>query len=200
MATLKDDTKLEVLHDHYKETFSHIEDFRKLRDQLLALIFITITLMLFQVFSPMEAGNAIGQFVVNSLDIQGSIDISFLGSVIWFSLLAFVVRYFQTVVHIERQYDYVHSLEELLSQYYDGNAFTREGKSYLRGYPLFSNWASALYTIIFPGLMFIIVVAKIGNEFYLANHIPVLLVFNSLIALFILVSIVLYLILLFFRK
>lgn len=200
MTAPTNDTKLEVLNDHYKETYNNLQEFRKLRERLMAFIIATIALMSFQVFSPTQAGNAIGQFVASQLDLQSSIDTSFLGSIIWFCLLAFVVRYFQTVIHIERQYDYLHNLENLLSKHYDGNAFTREGKSYLKKYPLFSNWAHFLYTTIFPALLIIVVVIKTANEIKIVSHVSALLIFNSLIALFILVSIVLYLMLIHFKK
>ena len=64
MPTTSEDTKLELLNDHYKDTFAHLQEFRKLREQLFLLILVAITLMLFQVFSPKEAGDAIGHAVL----------------------------------------------------------------------------------------------------------------------------------------
>lgn len=200
MTALSEDTKLDVLNDHYKDTFAYLQEFRKHREQLLLLVLVVATVMLFQVFSPQDAEDAIGQFITKGLDLQNPVDISFVGSAIWFAWLCLVVRYFQTAVHIERQYDYIHSLEKQLSQLYDGKAFTREGKFYLAKYPLFSNWAHILYTVVFPIVLGIVVIGRIAKEIHLATYVSGLLVFNMIISLCILVSIVLYMIMVHFKK
>jgi len=198
---LTEDTKFQALYDHYKDTFDGIRNHIKFRDRLFALILVVVTLMLFQVFSPQESNKAISQLVSAKLGLQIAIDVSFLGSVIWFSLLSLVIRYFQTAVYIERQYDYIHQVEDSLGAHYDGKTFTREGKAYLKNYPLFSNWAWVLYTIIFPLLLLLVVSAKILNEFsrvaYVAS--PLFLV-NGLIFVGIVISTILYLLLIHFRK
>ncbi len=100
MPTLSYDKKIELLSDHYKDTFAQLKDYLKLRDRLFALILVTITLLLFQIYSPDEAGVTIGAFIAKNLEIQNTINIAFVGSVIWFVLLGFVIRYFQTVILI----------------------------------------------------------------------------------------------------
>jgi hypothetical protein len=153
MSEPNEDTKLETLNDHYKDTFAYIQEYRKQRDRQFFLILATITLMLFQVFSPKDAGDTIAEFVSKQLNLSRPIDFSFVSSVIWFILLGLVVRYFQIVVHIERQYDYIHKLEDQLSIVFRNGAFTREGKAYLNNYPMFSRWTAALYTAVFPGVL-----------------------------------------------
>lgn len=195
-----DDTKLQVLHDHYKDTFSNIQNHLKLRDRLFIFILFVITLMSFQLVSPKESTEAISQFVAQKFDLKSPIDISFLGSIIWFSLLGLVVRYFQTVVYVERQYNYIHQLEEQISPNYDGKAFTREGKSYLSNYPLFSNWASVLYAIIFPILLIAVASIKIISEFCSRVGMSLHLLFNIAIFVCIVISSLLYLFLIHFRR
>lgn len=134
-----EDTKFQILSDHYIDSFSYLQKILKQRDRFFFLILIVVTLMLFQIYSPTDSGKALSQFVTNELELEDSIDISFIGSIIWFLLLSFVVRYFQTVVNIERQYKYIHQLEDQLSPFYNNDAFTREGKSYSSNYPLFLN-------------------------------------------------------------
>ncbi len=53
-STPSEDKKLEVLNDHYKDSFSHLQELLRTRDKLFFLILITITLMLYQIFSPLE--------------------------------------------------------------------------------------------------------------------------------------------------
>jgi hypothetical protein len=199
MSTLTEDAKLQILHDHYKDTFSLLREYTRSRGRVLLFILVVVTLMLFQVASPKDAEIAMSEFVVKRLDLKSPIDISFVGSVIWFSLLCLAIRYFQTVVLIERQYRYIHRLEDQLSPTYDGKAFTREGKSYLSNYPLFSSWADKLYKIVFPALLLFVVAIKMFGEWHY-GYLSVTLIFNSLMALLILVSTILYLLLIHFGK
>lgn len=188
MPKITNDKKVEILNDHYKDTFAQLIEYRKLRDRLFAFILLTVILLLFQLYSPNEAETTIGEFLVKKLEIQTPINVSFIGNVIWFVLLGFVMRYFQTATFIERQYGYIHDLEEQLADFFQGKAFTREGKSYLANYPLFSDWAHFLYTIAFPLLLMAVVIAKIINEIVYAGGVSVSLAFNIAVALSILIS------------
>jgi hypothetical protein len=194
MTAIKKDQHVDLLNDHYKDTFTHLSEYRRLRDRLFALILLTITIMLFQLYSPDEAGRAIGEFVVSKLDLQTLIGISFIESIIWFILLSLVIRYFQTVILIERQYDYLHRLEEEINKNFGGVAFTREGKSYLKNYPLFSKWTHMLYTIVSPALLILVIMVKISHEIYFASGTTPLLIFDIAIAIFTLISTILYLV------
>jgi len=195
-----DDVKLEILAEHYKDTFFHIQEYLKLRDRLFLLILIVATLMLFQIYSPAESGETFSQLIIKKLELKSSIDITFIGSIIWFALLSLVVRYFQTVVHIERQYAYIHQLEKIISTEYGSKVFTREGKSYLKDYPLFSSWAWILYTIVFPALLLLLVVCKINSDIHQATCVSFLVAVNTAIALLIVLSTVFYLLQVHFRK
>lgn len=192
--------KLSLLHDHYKETFNHIQDYLKLRDRLFAYVLLIVTLMLFQMYSPSGSTGAISELLTKKLELKTPIDISFLSSIIWFALLSLIVRYYQTVVHIERQYDYIHKIEDQLSPEYDRNAFTREGESYLKNYPVFSSWAWILYTIVFPVLLSVIVVVKIIGEIRQTEGLTALLSINTIIALCVLLSSLFYVLLVHFRR
>lgn len=77
---------------------------------------------------------------------------------LWFVLLCLVVRYFQTNIVVGRQYDYIHKVEDKLNAFYDiqGEMFTREGKSYLGKFQLFSTLSGYLYIIVFPVLLVIV--------------------------------------------
>ena len=192
--------KMQLLHDHYKDTFFYIQEYLKLRDRLFLFILIVVTFMLFQLYSPVSAGEAVSHFITKKLELKSPIDITFIGSIIWFGLLSLVIRYFQTVVHIERQYKYIHQIEEQLSTHYENKAFTREGKSYIEDYPLFSSWAGILYTIVFPALLIVLVIAKIVGEICQTGSISLLLSVNVTIALFIVLSTLFYLLLVHFKK
>lgn len=197
---LSEDTKVEVLHAHYIDTFGHIRNALGQRDRLFAYIVATVAAMLLQVVAPEDTDAAIGRLISEKLAMTGTFSLSLLGTVLWFALLGFVIRYFQSVIYIERQYEYIHFLEGLLAANYEGTAFTREGKSYLNEYPLFSKWTWRLYTIVFPALLIAVLGLKLATEFLRTTQLGWLFTFNALTFGAISVSVALYLISLHGRK
>ncbi len=188
-----DTDKLQILSEHYSHTFDFLQTHLKKRDNLFITVLLLLAVMLFQLYTPAEASNLIAQLIAKNLDISVEIDFLYIQSIIWFALLSVVIKYFQSVIFIERQYDYLHGLEEQLSSEYNGSIFTREGQSYLNNYPKFLNWASFLYTVLFPAILAAITTSKIVSEYrqYCLNE--VLVIFNILIYLFIAISLILYL-------
>ena len=198
-----DDQKLTVLHTHYQDTFAHIQDNLRVRDRLFMYVLIAMTLMLFQLYAPAQSAGVFGALMTRKLELDTPIDISYLSSVLWFVFVVLALHHYnprsaiidpqflRTVVHIERQYQYIHALEEQLSAEYAPPAFTREGKAYLRGYPLFARWSWMLYTIVYPALVVAMAVAKILNEMVQPGASALLLTANGLMALAAVVSSVL---------
>ena len=191
---LSEEAKIEVLHAHYLDTFKNIRNALSQRDRLFAYTVIAVTVMLLQIVAPKDTDAAIGKLVSSMLDLSGTFSLSVIGTVLWFAILGLVIRYFQTVIYIERQYAYIHSLEELLSAYYEGGAFTREGKSYLHNSPLFSKWTNAVYRIAFPLLLVLVLAVKLATEFSRAMTLDWLFAFDALTFGAIGVSVALYLV------
>ncbi|PIP62674.1 hypothetical protein COW98_02775 [Candidatus Roizmanbacteria bacterium CG22_combo_CG10-13_8_21_14_all_35_9] len=194
MESISDDIKFTVLCSHYSDTFANIKESIKLRDKLTALILLVLAFLALYTFWPTDAITAFSGMSEQKLGLAISIDVGFLGSIVWFALLIAVVRYTQVVVYIERQYKYIHKIEEELHKHFDNSiAFTREGKSYLKDYPKFSDWIWTLYTIIFPFVLGVIVLVKIITEWAVSFHaITVPLLLNTTVAVLVLISIILY--------
>ena len=190
---LSEDTKLEVLHAHYVDTFGQIRRSLSLRDRLFTYIIIVISAMFLQVVAPQNADAVLGKLLADKLGLSGPFSFIVLVTVLWFALLGFAISYFQTVIYIERQYTYLHTLEDLLNSYYGASAFTREGKSYLTNYPIFSNWTWIIYTVVFPALIELVLGIKLATEFCRASSFGVLLIFDVAIFAAITVSTALYL-------
>ena len=186
------DVRLTVLADHYKDTQRGIERLNKTRDLNFLYMLVVLGVMTFQFFSPQTSGNVFSELVKKHLEIDTAISLNYIGSLIWFGLLVVAIRYFQTTINLEKQYNYIHDLEDELSKEYDGQVFTREGKAYLNHYPLFSEWLHILYRVIFPLLFSIAVAVKAGSEWMLPNRALEPLWFNTVIAAMILISTGLY--------
>jgi len=194
MIEVSSDIKFAALHEHYNDTFENIKESIKFRDKLTALILLVLIFMALYVFWPTDAISAFSQISVQKLGFVVNIDKSFLGSIIWFILLVTIVRYTQVVVYIERQYAYIQRIEKELQNHYDDEiVFTREGESYLKKYPKFSDWVWILYMILFPCILVVVVLVKIINEWIVTSSVLFLpIILNTIIAICILISIALY--------
>ena len=155
--------------------------------------------MFLEVVSPGESELAISKWIGKNVGEKVVINTSFIRGIIWFVLLSLVIRYCQTTTLIERQYSYLHKLEEELSSFNQSEvAFTREGKSYLKNYPKFSDWVYWLYTWSCPTLLLTFVTVKVMFEFPGKNQISFAWiswtwVFSLIFCLMIWVTTVLYL-------
>jgi len=152
------DAQLEVLSHHYSETFELLKSDVAKRDRLFLYLLIMIFILLFYMTVPTAVIDWLNAFVTSQAGNHGKIpvpnliDISFINVALSLGLLSLAHTYFQTVLHVERQYDYVYELEKQLSQHFDELAFIREGKFYRSRRHLFSRWTKAIFWGLFPFL------------------------------------------------
>ncbi len=196
--SLSEEKKFELLNLHYEDTNRTIREVIKTRDRFLFYIFIILGLMTFQIFDPILSKNLISQYLSNALELQIPAGVSFISTLAWSALLIFSLRYFQAVINLENLYDYVQSLENLLSKPFNQKVFIREGINYLKNYPIFLTWSHIFYRFFLPLLLIVAVVIKIVSECKAA--INPLQFFNITLASVILISIVLYMIRIHFKK
>ncbi len=189
-----DDKKLELLYGHYNDTYAGIQAYVKSRDRFFIAVLVLLAVMSFQIALPTESGSAISEFVQRKLGVHGTLSVSFLGTVIWTGLLFVAIRYFQTVVYLERQYRYIHTLEAELSLFYSGVPFTREGTFYESQYPWFSAVVHRLYNWVFPVGLVLAVTLKIVSEIRLSHTSPYALWTDVVIYSLLVVATALYLI------
>lgn len=193
---VSEDTKFVTLYEHYVDSFTNVKESIKLRDKLMFFILFLLALIIVYTFWPNNIVNTVTEVAMQKYGATVHMSASFLGSVIWFGLLSVLIRYTQTIVYIERQYSYIHKLEDDLQEKYESKViFSREGKSYLENYPAFSNWVCFLYTMIFPVIVILIVSAIIISEWVLKSELALLpLLLNTSIAICILISTILYIV------
>ena len=153
--------KLDILNDHYKDTFSHLVSYRKQRDRLLLyMVGVLMILFLYQFF-PGEIVDTIFTTVSNKTGVDmelGFIEKHFLIFTPTF-VFYFVAgrRYWQVWHLIDKQYDYLEEIEkELSSLYASGLPFTRESKFSYKGKNL-SIWSNTYYNqICYAIVMFVL--------------------------------------------
>ena len=191
------DTHLEILSAHYSETFALLKSAVERRDRLFLYILGVIFLLLLYMSAPTAMSNWLN-LVINSktgpyTTTTNLIESSFVGAILLLGLLSVTHTYFQTVLHIERQYDYVYELEEQLCTYYDGKAFIREGLHYRKYRRLFSRWTKGIFWVLFPVLYIVFIVLWLRFLYTQSGAPLVIVVVDSLITVSILVSLSLYL-------
>lgn len=162
------DTRLNVLHDHYKDSFSHIRDWEKQRDRQFLIIVGIIGALYFEALYPTNLLAALSDSSAQKAGINiAAFPMPALISVTWTILAAIALRYCQALTHIERQYEYLHGLEDKIAPYFSsdetGKTYRREGQKYLNTRTIFSDWAWVFYTFIFP----LIVIVATGAFFYI---------------------------------
>lgn len=192
MSKASEDTKLIVLNDHYNNTVANFKKLGKSREWNFIAILVLLGIMAFQYVSPSQSQSVLVQAAQKKLEIDAAISINVISSLVWFALLYVAIRYFQTVINIEKQYNYTHQLENRLASHYEGKAFTREGKAYLNNYAIFSDWVHIVYWYIFPVLFTAVITVKIVGEWTAKNQNTLQVWLNSSIYAALVISTALY--------
>jgi hypothetical protein len=149
---MTDETRLEILHDHYKETFGRVRETERARDRMFIWVIVLFGLLGVQVGYPAQFASSLEQISIAGGELNlGALPLAALLSATWALTLALTLRYCQTAVHVERQYPYVHVLEEQISPLVGGgDLYRREGSLYLSDYPILLNVAWIAYVVLFP--------------------------------------------------
>jgi len=149
---LPEEKKLDILHDHYKETFARIKEVEANRDKLFLWLIAILAALILQISYPVAVGKTIGKLSIfgAELDID-HLPLPALLNVTWLLGLVIGLRYCQGVTFVSRQYPYLHSLEDVISPMLGGgNMYRREGEVYLKDFPAFLNFAWIFYDFFFP--------------------------------------------------
>lgn len=187
-----EDKRLEILHEHFKDSVQVANGYRTSRDRHFYAILAVLAFVLYDTYAPQESGRVVEAYLRKQLELSTLPSLTYLGTLIWFLLLGIVLRYGQATVNLERQYAYNHRLEARIDEMLGGNdVFTREGKAYLNDYPWFGTWAHWLYTGVFPAALAAIVAVRVRNRLQAAPAIQWVAIFDVLIGAGILITIAL---------
>lgn len=179
---ISSEKKLEILYDHYKESFSYIKNYEKQRERLLAFLIVVIFFQFLQIYFLDQSTGAFNAFIEKQINFSFAFNNNFFSALLWFILFTVSLRYFQVNILIDRQYTYVHNLEDnICKKTCDENFIIRERLGYKRGYkdhhPIFTNWVRIVYTWIFPIILVIVSFVKISLEGYIFPILAVKFVF-----------------------
>jgi len=190
----QDADNLSLLHDHYKETFTLIREREAQRDKLFVWLLVIFALLAIEIQYPANFNGVLGhlKFAGNDIDLQ-QLPLSRLLNASWVFTAAFVLKYYQITKGVERQYDYLHMLEDRISgSLGDTDVYRREGRAYLEKYPLLLDWAWVYYTMLFPAAFAIAVVYLLAVECVSLHESMLSKAFDVVFGLSVLAVLVLY--------
>lgn len=152
LKTSLTDKQLDVLNDHYKDTFTRLRENEQARDRLFLWLIGLFALLILEIGYPAAVGGSLGKVSIagGELNLQ-ALPLPALLNASWVLTLVIGLQYCQATVRVNRQYPYLHTLEETISSTLGGgDLYRREGKVYLREYPLLLDVAWFAYGILFP--------------------------------------------------
>ena len=162
--TVSDDKKFDALVGHYKDSFAQTLPHIKRRDRIFRILLIILVVMLFELLS----GYDIYEDLLKLLKLKWKIAASktFMDMLFWALFFGFSFRYYQCVVAVERNYEYIHKLEDKISCVIGSLVlFTREGKWYLSDRPAILRYAHGAYVTMIPPVLIIGAIARIVTEY-----------------------------------
>lgn len=186
--------QIDILHDHYKETFARLREAEATRDRLFLWVIGLFALLSLAIGYPASLGRSLGALDIlgGELNLQ-ALPFPALLNVLWVLTLAISLRYCQTTILVIRQYPYLHMLEAALSPVLGGgDLYQREGKVYLREYPLLLDAAWFAYGILFPFIIMFATVGLVVWEFSQLQYPLYHLLFDMLMATAIVIFFFLY--------
>lgn len=150
---------INVYYDHYKETNSIQKKYLIKRDHLTFCLIVTISLLSFFLIDPDRGYEIVSQLIDNQLKVQ-SVSFEIINTLSIALFLFLSLRYYQVCLTIERNYTYLHNVENILSEMTELN-IDRESGNYLSFYPWLFNVIHFFFTYLFPLIIIGISVLKI---------------------------------------
>lgn len=191
-----DDSTIQILHDHYKESFAYIREREKQRDRLFLILIALFGLLALEVLYPIALTRALSAIEIPLAGTKVNVShlpLAAILSTTWLFVLAILLRYCTATITVERQYTYLHTLEEKISGIIgDVGIYCREGQAYKKKYPAFSSWVWLFFTVLFPLLVLYAAIVLIGTEWKTLNTSTHSKIIDSVLALGVLISISLY--------
>lgn len=155
---------IEVLYDHYKDTFEQQKRYLAKRDHLTVLLLILAILLIGLIFNPNYISDKLNVVLKAQVD-NLTFDFEFINTGVIIAFFWFSLKYYMVVLQIEKMYKYLDQCEESLCAAYAGFKINREGAYYLKSYPWMNTLADKFFVIGIPLGFIILSVCKIINEY-----------------------------------
>lgn len=154
---------IEVLYDHYKDTFEQQKRYLAKRDHLTVLLLILVILLIGLIFDPNYISSKLNAVIKAQVD-NLVFDFEFITPGLIIAFFWFSLQYYMVVLQIERMYKYLDQCEASLCAGYTEFKINREGAYYLKSYPWMKTLADRFFVLGIPIGFITLSVCKIVNE------------------------------------
>lgn len=154
---------IEVLYDHYKDTFEQQKRYLTKRDHLTVLLLILAILLIGLIFDPNYISSKLNAVIKAQVD-NLVFDFEFINTGLIIAFFWFSLQYYMVVLQIERMYKYLDQCESSLCAGYTEFKINREGAYYLKSYPWIKTLADRFFVLGIPIGFITLSVCKIVNE------------------------------------
>lgn len=192
---MSDEPHLELLHDHHKDSFAYIVEREKDRERLLLILTALFALLALEIEFPIGVEGALDTVTVFGVEVNvDALPLPAFLTATWVLILLITLRYCRASVAVEKQYKYLHRLEDRISKALDGGIYDRESKAYEHDgkHVAFRWWTWGFYTVLLPILAATVVSALLIEEWTGLNYPLLNKVLDTAAAGGVLVSFVLY--------
>ncbi len=154
---------IEVLYDHYKDTFEQQKRYLAKRDHLTVLLLILAILLIGLIFDPNYISSKLNAVIKTQVD-NLVFDFEFINTGLIIAFFWFSLQYYMVVLQIERMYKYLDQCEASLCAGYTDFKINREGAYYLKSYPWMKTLADRFFVLGIPIGFITLSLCKIVNE------------------------------------
>lgn len=161
---------LELLYDHYKETFSLSKAAQERRNKNFVILCIFEALSFLLLIRPETASKLILTGINKDMETPLQLSNAIIQTLLWLLIAYVMIRYIQDVLYVERQYLYLDNLEKKIARLSSTGIFTREGINYQRDYPMVLNFIDLFYKMLMPVLFAVINIVRIHEEWIMKQE------------------------------
>ena len=172
---------LELLYDHYKETFSLSKEAQTRRNKSFMVLCVLEAFSFLLLVRPEKAFELILEGINSELDMTLQLSNTIIQMLLWLLIAYVMIRYIQDMLYIERQYIYLDNLEKEISNLGTINIFAREGVNYQKDYPMVLNFIDLFYKMLMPIFFALINTVRIYKEWISLDKVTIALICDTVL-------------------
>lgn len=166
--------EIDLFYDHYKESCSLRKEAQTRRNKNFVVLCILEAISFLLLIRPEFAFEILQEGINANLEMTIDFGNSVLQTFLWILITYVLMRYCQDSLYVERQYIYEKKLEDeiskrLMNNPFDTSSIDREGKNYLRNYPIVLNIIDLFYKMFSPILFAGINIVRVIKEWGTGN-------------------------------
>ena len=183
---------LEVLYDHYKETFNLSKEAQKRRNKSFVILCILEAISFLLLIRKEMAFELILKGINKGIETPLQLSNTIIQTLLWLLIAYVMIRYIQDMLYIERQYIYLGKLEKEISNLTTVGIFSREGESYQENYPMVFNFIDLFYKMLMPILFAFINIVRIYEEWIFSQESITALICDTILCVSIIIIVWFY--------